>query len=86
MTIQRAWRGFEARVDSRKRSMARRLAVECRSVVQKRERLLWAKKTILGSWRRYCEKRVRGDAASPALYFRHAHDVDSSVQDIWLSL
>ncbi|OJJ47818.1 hypothetical protein ASPZODRAFT_131402 [Penicilliopsis zonata CBS 506.65] len=61
--LQSAWRSILARRDADRRAVAREVARQCATVVQTRDRILWAKDVILRWWRD-CRVRRRRLAAT----------------------
>ncbi|KAE8152999.1 calmodulin-binding protein Sha1 [Aspergillus avenaceus] len=55
--LQRAWRRTLARRDLHRRTVARDVARQCASIVQTRDRILWAKETIVQWWRTRAKPR-----------------------------
>ncbi|KAL4791421.1 hypothetical protein BDV19DRAFT_370604 [Aspergillus venezuelensis] len=57
--LQKAWRRVLDRRLEKKRAMARDVARECAAVVQTRDRILWAKSTIVRWWRTCRAQRMK---------------------------
>ncbi|KAF7591945.1 hypothetical protein BBP40_000853 [Aspergillus hancockii] len=57
--LQKAWRRILALRDQQRRKVAQDVAKQCAAVVQTRERILWAKETIVRWWRSTKAKQQR---------------------------
>ncbi|KAL4951592.1 hypothetical protein BDW69DRAFT_36617 [Aspergillus filifer] len=57
--LQNAWRRVLGRRLEKKRAMARDIARQCAAVVQTRDRILWAKNTIVHWWRACMARRLK---------------------------
>ncbi|PGH03069.1 hypothetical protein GX51_04256 [Blastomyces parvus] len=62
IVLQTVWRRTLARRQLQKRAIARNIATECMTVVQERDRVIWAKGVIIRWWR-----RVRGNRPKNSL-------------------
>lgn len=60
--VQRSWRSMLRRMERNRRVVAKRLASECRVLVETRERLAWAKDVIWKCWKSWKGRRVGGRA------------------------
>ena len=65
--------------------VAARIARECVMVVKARERLLWAKETILSFWREHRKRKLQSSTAPCKQEERIENDLDEE-SDIWLAL
>ncbi|KAE8379152.1 hypothetical protein BDV26DRAFT_260167 [Aspergillus bertholletiae] len=66
--LQTRWRQVLARRDLQRRIVARDIARQCAAVVQTRDRILWAKETIVWWWR--AVKRNRNGTTTQSAYTR----------------
>lgn len=86
VVIQRCYRRKLRRSILRRRVAAARIARECVMVVKARERLLWAKETILRVWREHKRRKSQSSMVVPRKQeVRIENDLDDE-DDIWLAL
>lgn len=83
IVVQRAWRGYQLRLEAQKQRIAGMLAAQCAEVVRTRERLLGSKTVILRAWRGYRARKAR---IRKGLVNDHDETSLDDAGDLWLDL